>query len=315
MGPYGKGFTLAFFLLLICHGGYADDLVGGAFPLIRRLDSRDEAFRQFIADVESNRRRVFNLNRNRSEDVQAVAGFLTVYQYVPREEDDLFSLAARCNIPYSTLVSLNRLSHPSMVVTGRPLLLPSVPGIFVAEKPQSDLEHLLALGHSSQSDSESVKLTIGGVFHFFPGRELGHTERAFFLNRGFVFPLRNYRLTSGFGMRRNPISGTMRFHEGLDLAAPLGSEVYAVRDGIVTEVGNDPVLGNYIVIKHSEGWASLYGHLQRAGVALQSSVKSGTLIGWVGSTGQSTGPHLHFELRQNGKARDPDKYLFLPGGR
>ncbi|MCL1931880.1 MAG: M23 family metallopeptidase, partial [Treponema sp.] len=60
--------------------------------------------------------------------------------------------------------------------------------------------------------------------------------------------------------------------------------------------------------------ASLYGHLQRVGAVLHSSVKSGTLIGWVGSTGQSTGPHLHFELRQDGKARDPGKFLFLPPG-
>ena len=116
-------------------------------------------------------------------------------------------------------------------------------------------------------------------------------------------------------MRRNPVSGNMRFHEGLDLAAPPGTDVYAVRDGVVTEVGEDPIYGTYIVIKHSDSWASLYGHLQRARVSLHDSVKSGTVIGWVGSTGQSTGPHLHFELRQNGRAQDPDKFLFLPGGR
>jgi murein DD-endopeptidase MepM/ murein hydrolase activator NlpD len=155
----------------------------------------------------------------------------------------------------------------------------------------------------------------GTSFFLFPGREFSSTERAFFLNRGFIFPLRSYRVTSVFGMRKNPVSGNMRFHEGLDLAAPLGTAVYAAGDGIVTEIGEDSIYGNYIVIKHSNDWASLYGHLQKVDVTLRSSVKSGMLIGRVGSTGQSTGPHLHFELRQNGKARDPDKYLFLPGGR
>jgi murein DD-endopeptidase MepM/ murein hydrolase activator NlpD len=115
-------------------------------------------------------------------------------------------------------------------------------------------------------------------------------------------------------MRKNPVTGNMRLHQGLDLAAPAGTEVYAAGDGVVTEIGKDSIYGNYIIIKHSGNWASLYGHLQKIGTSLHSAVKSGMLIGWVGSTGQSTGPHLHFELQQNGKARDPDKYLFLPGG-
>jgi murein DD-endopeptidase MepM/ murein hydrolase activator NlpD len=205
-----------------------------------------------------------------------------------------------------------------MLTVGEPLLLPSVSGIFVPEEQKTDLERLLASARLSLPDEDYVKLTIGEggmVFYFFPGDELGMTERAFFLNRGFHFPLRNYRLTSGFGMRKNPITGNVVLHQGLDLAAPLGTEVYAAGDGIVTETGNDPIYGNYIIIKHGGDWASLYGHLQRIGTSLQASVKSGMLIGCVGSTGQSTGPHLHFELRQNGKARDPDKHLFLPGGR
>ena len=314
MEKIGKGLTLAFFLIsFLCHAEDAGSgaVLGRTFPLITRLDPRDEVFKQFIADVEANRRHVFNRRR---ESAAAIAGSLTVYQYVPREGEDLFSLAARCSIPVSALASLNRLSHPSMLTTGKPLLLPSTPGIFVPEQPQSDLERLLASSRIS-TEEEPAALNIGTMFYFFPGDEFGMTERAFFLNTGFRFPLRTYRLTSAFGVRRNPITGNMRLHEGLDLAAPLGTEVYAAGDGTVTEVGHDPVYGNYIVIKHGGDWASLYGHLQRIEAVLHSFVKSGMLIGWVGSTGQSTGPHLHFELRQNGKARDPDKYLFLPGGR
>jgi murein DD-endopeptidase MepM/ murein hydrolase activator NlpD len=314
MVKIGKGFTLAFFLCsILCH---AEEAGSGAshdavFPLIARLDSRDDGYKQFIADVQVNRRRIFNRGR---ENAAALANSLTVYRYIPREGEDIFFLAARCNIPYSALVSLNRLSHPSMLEAGKPLLLPSAPGIFVPKEPRTDLERLLASSRSA-AEENAVALNIGAAFYFFPGDEFGATERAFFLNTGFRFPLRTYRLTSGFGMRQNPVTGNMRVHQGLDLAAPMGTEVYAAGDGIVTEVGNDPIYGNYIVIRHGGGWASLYGHLQRAGAVLQSSVKSGMLIGWVGSTGQSTGPHLHFELRQDGKARDPGKFLFLPGGR
>ena len=306
MGKIGKGLTLAFFLCsMVCH---AEET---GFPLIARLDSRDDGYKQFIADVEANRRRVFNRGRTTAADL---VNSLTVYQYTPREGEDLLSLAARCNIPYSALASLNRLNHPSMLEAGKPLLLPSVPGVFVPKEPRNDLERLLVSSRSA-TEEVSVMLSIGTVFYFFPGDEFSTTERAFFLNSGFRFPLRNYRLTSGFGMRQNPVTGNMRVHQGLDLAAPMGTEVYAAGDGIVTEIGDDPVYGNYIVIKHGGGWASLYGHLQRVDAVLQSSIKSGMLIGWVGSTGQSTGPHLHFELRQDGKARDPGKFLFLPGGR
>jgi len=274
-----------------------------------------------MADVETNRRRLFIRDRNR-EEAGSFADSLTVFQYTPSENDDIFTLAARSNIPYSALASLNRINHPSLLESGKPLLLPTMPGIFVPENPESDLEHLLTSGRLYSGESESARIIISGapgeqgvVYYFIPGGDFNSTERAFFLQSGFRFPLRNYRRTSGFGMRINPVTGNLRMHQGLDLAAPEGTEVFATAAGIVTEVGYDRIYGNYIIISHNNNWASLYGHLQRTGVTLHSQVRSGSLIGWVGSTGQSTGPHLHFELRQHGRAQDPDKFLFLPGGR
>jgi murein DD-endopeptidase MepM/ murein hydrolase activator NlpD len=102
----------------------------------------------------------------------------------------------------------------------------------------------------------------------------------------------------------------MGMHGGLDLAAPEGTDVFAAAAGVVTETGNDPVYGRYVIIKHGDVWASLYGHLSVVETALRKEVLSGSLIGKVGSTGQSTGPHLHFELRRNGRVEDPGKYLF-----
>ncbi len=106
-------------------------------------------------------------------------------------------------------------------------------------------------------------------------------------------------------MRANPFSGNVVMHQGVDLAAPEGTEVYAAADGVVTYTGFDPIYGNYIIISHSDRWTSLYGHLQIIEAVLRTNVKSGSLIGRVGSTGQSTGPHLHFELRQDGRALNP----------
>jgi murein DD-endopeptidase MepM/ murein hydrolase activator NlpD len=317
MDRTGKGLTLAFFLCVLVPPPFGGTDTGGQdrgnFPVIVQMEARDTGFRQYIADVETNRRRVFNRERSR-ESPASLAESLTIYQYIPREGDDLFSLAARCNVPYAALASLNRIRHPVMLETGSPLLLPSSPGIFIPAEPASDLEQLLAAARFPGRDTEGVAVTIGAAFFFYPGADFSSTERAFFLNAGFRFPLRSFRLTSPYGIRQNPITGTVRLHQGLDLAAPAGSDVFAAGEGIVTEIGEDPVYGIYVIIKHGESWASLYGHLQKTEISLHSPVRSGTLIGRVGTTGQSTGPHLHFELRQNGRAQDPGKYLFQTGG-
>lgn len=280
------------------------------YPAIGRLDMGDTIFKQYIADVEIARQRLFASVQDR-----VVGEDLTVYAYTPQKGEDIFSLAARCNIPYAALVTLNRLPHPALPEGAGTLLLPSVPGLFIPENTDSDLERLL-LSSRGREPGLMVTLIRNGAkerFRFIPGADFSPTERAFFLHREFRFPLKNYRLTSAYGLRVSPITGIPRFHGGLDLAAPEGTEVYAVRDGVVSEVGEDPVYGRYIIISHGENWASLYGHLSFIATDLRSSVQSGSLIGKVGSTGLSTGPHLHFELRQNGKTRDPGKYLFKEG--
>ena len=269
----------------------------------------DNGFRQFMNDVANNRRRLV-VSRSSPEET---AENLTIYQYTVRQGEDLFSVAARCNIPYSALASLNRLSSPVSLDTGRLILLPSCPGIYIPETPESDLEKLIGASRLEEQESAELWIRVAGVqsiFHFFPGADYTPTERAYFLNAGFFrFPLQNFRLTSSYGVRANPVTGNVRMHQGIDLAAPEGTEVYAVADGTVIDIGDDPVYGIYIVISHRDRLTSLYGHLQRVETVLRLSVKSGTLIGRVGTTGQSTGPHLHFELRQDGRALDPSGRL------
>jgi hypothetical protein len=273
-------------------------------PLIVRLDNRDLGFVQYQEDVENSRRKLFGRG---SGGAGNAAAFLTVYRYAPAGGEDLLSLAARCNIPYSSLATINRLPHPPLAGE---MLLPSVPGIFVPLEPDSDLERLMATARAGR-EGEAVRLGgEGAAFWFFPGDDFSPTERVFFLNRGFRFPLRNFTLTSAFGPRINPVTGRFRVHEGLDLAAPAGADVFAAAEGLVTETGSDPVYGNYVIVRHRDDWVSLYGHLSLISVALRQELRSGSLIGKVGSTGQSTGPHLHFELRKNGRAQDPGKHLF-----
>lgn len=122
-------------------------------------------------------------------------------------------------------------------------------------------------------------------------------------------PLDGMTLTSGFGMRRHPILGGRRNHKGIDLAAPTGTPVYATADGIVAKAERFSTYGNYIQIEHGGELQSRFAHLSGYAVAAGDRVKKGDLIGYVGSTGRSTGPHLHYEIRVGEVAVDPTPYM------
>ena len=122
-------------------------------------------------------------------------------------------------------------------------------------------------------------------------------------------PLEGAALTSGFGMRTHPVLGGRRQHHGIDLAAPTGTPVYATADGIVGRADWYSSYGLYISINHGGSMETRYAHLSRLAVAAGDSVKKGDLIGYVGSTGRSTGPHLHYEVRVEGLAVNPIPYM------
>ncbi len=116
---------------------------------------------------------------------------------------------------------------------------------------------------------------------------------------------------SGFGNRVHPIFGNVRFHAGLDFKNNMGDPIFAAASGTVIQVKNRTGYGNTIIVDHGGGWTTLYAHLSQYNASLGQQVEIGQIIGFVGSTGWSTGPHLHFEVRYQGSPRDPAKYLRL----
>lgn len=119
------------------------------------------------------------------------------------------------------------------------------------------------------------------------------------------------RIASGFGYRIDPIYKTMKFHSGLDFTAPSGTPIYATGDGKVEEASlSDVGYGNCVVINHGYGYKSLYGHMVRIKAKRGQTVKRGDVIGWVGSTGKSTGPHCHYEVSKNGIKLDPVYFFY-----
>lgn len=125
-------------------------------------------------------------------------------------------------------------------------------------------------------------------------------------------PVNGY-ITDGFGRRHNPFSGEGReTHEGLDIAADFGTPVSATADGLVIHAGPYSGYGNLVILYHSNGITTRYGHLSRITVEAGQRIKRGDQIGHAGSTGRSTGPHVHYEIRENDQPTDPVRYVGSP---
>jgi murein DD-endopeptidase MepM/ murein hydrolase activator NlpD len=141
----------------------------------------------------------------------------------------------------------------------------------------------------------------------------GSVSATVFRPRGVSIPSRmpvpGSALTSGFGMRIHPVLGGRRAHKGIDLAMPTGTPIFATADGMVSKAERFSSYGLYVSLEHGADIQTRYGHMSRINVAAGQAVHKGDVIGYVGSTGRSTGPHLHYEVRIGGVAVNPVPYL------
>lgn len=276
------------------------------YPEIRSLLPQDRILKQLQEDIV-----LFNIQEKAGKQLPP----LGIYVYRVRETDDFFALAARFNLPQETLATINRLASPAELEAGRLLLVPNSPGLFFPANPENELEKFMQSWRNPAED-QGLALTVSGSrgnerFLYIPGLRFNSLERAYFLGILFRNPLPDSRISSWFGRRISPISGEQHFHNGIDMAAPEGTAVYAARGGAVADTGWNPVFGNYIKISHPGGYETTYGHLKKIFVELNQIITSSIIIGEVGSTGMSTGPHLHFELRKDAQPVDPAS--LIPG--
>jgi murein DD-endopeptidase MepM/ murein hydrolase activator NlpD len=279
------------------------------YPVIHRLDTTDIVFRQLEDDISQ-----YHVAIQTGKTPPA----LLFYAYYTQKGEDLFGLAAQLNLPYDTLATLNGLSHSGTFAPKTRIIIANTPGIFVPQRPQTELEYLMASWRREAIGNGTNVTVYNGSraegLSFYPGQRFHPVERAFFLGILFRFPLPKGVITSPFGMRMDPFTHVESFHSGVDIGAPYGTDVYAARGGRIEKIGVDREYGNYILIQHEGGYQTLYGHLSAVLVQLNERVASGMIIGKVGSTGMSTGPHLHFEIRRNGRPEDPLPLLPKGGG-
>ena len=168
-----------------------------------------------------------------------------------------------------------------------------------AASGETQVGELLYAGLERDGHAQAQLLRWGKDGQFFEASGMGQQRT------GLIMPVVGGHITSGFGMRRHPILGYSRLHAGIDFGAAYGSAIYAVSDGTVAFAGWHGGHGNFVKLEHGGGFGTGYGHMSRIAVTPGSHVRAGQIIGYVGSTGLSTGPHLHYELYRGGVPVNP----------
>ena len=178
------------------------------------------------------------------------------------------------------------------------------------EETQMVMSDNIMTTYEVTSDETGEKIAVGEIIDGSGGSDTesakGTSFASYFVSANPIMPVKGARITSRFGYRTHPITGKKGFHTGLDLAAAEGTPISAVYYGKVTKTGEDDSWGKYVLVEHSDGFETFYCHLSEIYAEKGAVIRQGETVGLVGSTGMSTGPHLHFEVRINGIRVDPE---------
>jgi murein DD-endopeptidase MepM/ murein hydrolase activator NlpD len=187
--------------------------------------------------------------------------------------------------------------------------VPNQDGIFYTVQKGDTLASVAEKHTAGVQDIQTANELFSGALKvntrlFIPGARLEWVNLQEINGDLFIWPVLGY-ITSPYGYRSSPFTGTRQFHTGMDIGAAMGTPIKAAMSGRVTSVGYNDSLGNYVVITHHSGYRTLYGHMSLVRVKSGAYVQTGERIGDVGSTGLSTGPHLHFTVYKNGVTVNP----------
>lgn len=238
---------------------------------------------------------------------------LQMSTYTVARNDTLDAISRRYGLRMDTLISVNGLGDARRIIAGSTLKVPNIDGVVHTVKKGESLAGIAAAKGISVLDivdaNDLASQTIQpGQSLFIPGARLSSYDLKKALGQLVIWPISG-RISSSFGYRPNPFTGVRQFHNGLDIVGPLNSKVKAAMDGKVAETGYSAVFGNFVILSHPEGYQTLYAHLNKISVKAGASISQGSTVGLLGSTGYSTGPHLHFGVFKRGAAMDPLKLL------
>jgi murein DD-endopeptidase MepM/ murein hydrolase activator NlpD len=299
-----------------------DRLVNYAVPLVMELQPEQEMeiLDSMMQRLALNDTDAFDENGNILKDGTALTVNelqftqpVTYKRYTVVPGDTLLGITLKFGLTnISTLIAVNDIDNVRQLRSGQTLKIPSIDGLEYTVKKGDTLNGLssrykVALEELLDvNDLDSRELAAGQTL-FIPGAKLSADKIRNAMGELFKYPLSSvrWRLTSRFGPRSDPFTGAKSNHTGIDMAAPTGTPIYASMGGRVITAGFSNVFGYYVVIDHGNGYQTLYGHMSKILVRAKQQVAQGSRIGLVGSTGYSTGPHLHFTVYKNGRLIDP----------
>lgn len=238
---------------------------------------------------------------------------LCYYTYRVKKGDMIGYIADNFGITQDTIISVNNIHQSRLIQIDQYLKIPSMPGIIYTVKKNGEAAESIAEKYEVSAEKfirvnklEKNASLIAGQTVFVPDAQLDWVTRQEINGDLFHKPIHSrYYLSSYYGWRSSPFSGKRSYHSGIDMACPQGTPVYAALGGTVTSVGYNSVYGNFVIITHHSGYKTLYGHMSKQLVTRGKKVDTSTKIGLVGSTGLSTGPHLHFTVYKFGKTVNP----------
>lgn len=272
---------------------------------IESLDYSDNHYNSLLKKCVESKNRI--LKHERLEKYTAPV----IYRYTLKPYEDIWTIIAKTSLNIDTIATLNRIDFIGMIKEGVTVYLPDTLGLFfdltstnkdaLSEKYNVKEKNILIIDDPINTEQK---------LYFAPEVELSFLERSFLKGVVFHSPLMGIE-SSKFGNRVDPFINEIAFHGGVDIAAEEGKSVRASRHGKVIFAGKSNGYGNLVIIQHELGYYTLYGHLKEIKVEKGELVETGQEIGTVGSSGRSTGPHLHFEIRRYNKKLNPDDIPFL----
>jgi murein DD-endopeptidase MepM/ murein hydrolase activator NlpD len=242
-------------------------------------------------------------------NLTARSGAPTITKHTVQQGESLWNIAQKYHVKIETILAMNDLPNARYLKTGQILEVPDTDGSLVTVRRGDTIEGLcknygvdITELVNSNPGLDITRLIVNQKL-FIPG--LNALEQLF----RFIWPVHG-RISGRYGHRYHPIFHRRMMHTGLDIAAGYGTTIGAAMDGRVDFVGTKGGYGKTIIIEHANGYETLYGHCSKILVKRGQTVKKGQAVGKIGSSGYSTGPHVHFEVRRYGKRVNPEKLLF-----
>jgi murein DD-endopeptidase MepM/ murein hydrolase activator NlpD len=236
-----------------------------------------------------------------------------------QKQENLWRVARAYGVDIDSIVAANPGLEKLAATPGQTVRVPNRKGAVHVTEDREDLPAIAGLYQTDPSaialmnNLEPGHILVPGLELFVTGAKpvrLSEEMKARYCLRGiFCSPLPG-RITSGMGLRRHPVNGYRGRHTGVDLRAKNGTPIAAAAAGTVLQAGEGESLGRFVIIKHQDSYTTVYGHCSEVLTAPGKTVKKGQIIARSGSTGRTTGPHLHFEIRRNGVPQDPMKFLW-----